>query len=261
MKIKHLAPVAILALTTSCSMLSGVNTQQALTAGLEGIQALTITDAQMASYVKESVDYMDANNKVAPENSAYTQRLRRLTKGITQANGTPLNYKVYLVNDVNAFACPDGSVRVFSSLMDIMDDEELLGIIGHEVGHVAKHHSRKQFQNQLLTAALLDAAGSTSGTVATLTQGQLGQLAAAYGSAKYSQKQEKEADDYGYDFLKANGKNPLGMVRSFEKLQAIEQKSGAAQSTYLQKMFSSHPDTQERINRINARAKKDGLLK
>ena len=35
---------------------------------------------------------------------------------------------------LNAFACADGSVRVFSSLMDIMTDEELLGVIGHEVG-------------------------------------------------------------------------------------------------------------------------------
>ena len=55
--------------------------------------------------------------------------------------GMPLNFKVYYVIDVNAFACADGSVRVFSSLMDIMTDEELLGVIGHEVGHV---HTKTQ---------------------------------------------------------------------------------------------------------------------
>lgn len=244
--------------SSSCGTL---DPERALSAGLKGVQALTISDAQMASYVKESVDYMDANNTVAPANNAYTVRLRKLTQGLTDVNGTPLNFKVYLVKDVNAFACPDGSVRVFSSLMDIMDDDELLGIIGHEIGHVAKHHSRKQFQNQLLTSALMDAAGAASSTVASLTDSQLGSLATAYTSARYSQKQEKEADDYGYDFLKSHGKNPLGMLRSFQKLQSIEQKSGASQSTYLQKMFSSHPDTQERIDRITARAKKDGLLK
>ena len=106
------------------------------------MQAFTLTDAQMAAYVKESVDWMDKNNPVLPEDDPYTQRLRKLTEGITDADGIPLNFKVYNVIDVNAFACPDGSVRVFSSLMDIMDDDELMGVIGHEIGHVLKHHSK-----------------------------------------------------------------------------------------------------------------------
>ena len=109
----------------------------------KGVKALTLTDAQMAAYAKESVDWMDTHNKVSDEDSPYTQRLRRLTQGLTEADGIPLNFKVYEVIDVNAFACPDGSVRVFSSLMDIMSDEELLGVIGHEVGHVAHKDSKK----------------------------------------------------------------------------------------------------------------------
>ena len=93
----------------------------------------------MAEYVKESVDWMDEHNPVLPEDNPYVQRLRKLVpEGITDADGIPLNFKVYHVTDINAFACPDGSVRVFSSLMDIMNDDELLGIIGHEIGHVLK---------------------------------------------------------------------------------------------------------------------------
>ena len=100
----------------------------------------------MAAYVKESVDWMDKNNPVADEKDPYTVRLRKLTKGITEADGIPLNFKVYKVTDVNAFACPDGSVRVFSALMDVMDDDELLGVIGHEIGHVTLHHSKNAFK-------------------------------------------------------------------------------------------------------------------
>ena len=62
---------------------------------------------------------------------------------MTDVEGIPLNFKVYYVIDVNAFACADGSVRIFSSLMDIMTDDELLGVIGHEVGHVAHKDSKK----------------------------------------------------------------------------------------------------------------------
>ena len=110
------------------------------------MQAFTLTDDQMAAYVKESVDWMDKHNPVLPEDDPYTQRLRKLTAGITDADGIPLNFKVYNVIDINAFACPDGSVRVFSSLMDMMNDDELLGVIGHEIGHVLKRHSKNAFK-------------------------------------------------------------------------------------------------------------------
>lgn len=114
----------------------------------------------MAAYVKESVDWMDQNNPVAPEDDPYTVRLRKITENLNDVNGIPLNFKVYKVTDVNAFACADGSVRVFSALMDMMDDDELLGIIGHEIGHVAKHHSKNAFRNALLEDALKDGIAS-----------------------------------------------------------------------------------------------------
>lgn len=223
-------------------------------------QALTLSDEQMAQYVKESVEYMDKNNPVLPDDSPYTQRLHKLVTGINDADGIPLNFKVYDVVDINAFACPDGSVRVFSSLMDIMDDDELMGIIGHEIGHVMKHHSKNAFKNELLTGALIDAVGATSSKVAKLTDSQLGKLGTSLISAKYSKKQENEADDCGYDFLVAHGRNPWGMVKAFEKFQAIEN-SSSQKASYLQKMFSSHPETKARIERMTKRCIKDGYTR
>lgn len=230
------------------------NVGKALQAVGKGVQALTLTDEQMAAYVKQSVEYMDKNNPVLPESSPYVQRLRKLTANVKSADGIPLNFKVYNVVDINAFACPDGSVRVFTGLMDIMNDDELMGVVGHEIGHVQKHHSKKALKNELLTGALLDAAGSVSSTVATLSDSQLGKLSQALINAKYSQKQEMEADDCGYTFLVRNGLNPWGMVTAFEKLSG----PGEAKQSAIQKMFSSHPDTQKRIKRMSDRAKKDG---
>ena len=210
-------------------------------AAAKGVQALTITDAQMAAYVKESVDWMDTHNKVSDADSPYTIRLNKLTEGLKDADGIPLNFKVYEVIDVNAFACPDGSVRVFSSLMDIMDDDALMGIIGHEIGHVMKRHSK-------------------NAVAAALTESQLGTLGESLAGAKFSQKQEKEADDCGYDFLVQNGRNPWGMVKAFEKFLEMEQGAGA-QASYIDKMFSSHPETKARIKRMSERATKDGFKK
>ncbi|HJE39795.1 MAG: peptidase [Candidatus Amulumruptor caecigallinarius] len=261
MKKSLLAALAIVS-SSLCPLTSNAqfNIGKAVSSAAKGVKALTITDEQMAAYAKESVDWMDNNNKVSDANSEYTKRLNRLTKGLTEADGIPLNFKVYEVIDVNAFACPDGSVRVFSSLMDIMSDDELLGIIGHEIGHVAKRHSKKAFKQELLTGAARDAIASAGGVAATLSESQLGDLGEALSGAKYSQKQEKEADDAGYDFLKANGKNPWGMVMAFEKFLEMEEKAGN-KSSYIDRMFSSHPDTVERIKRMTKRAEKDGIAR
>lgn len=233
------------------------NYGKAIVAGAKAIKAMTISDADMAAYVKESVAQMDKINTVAPDNDPYAIRLKKLTAGITSADGIPLNFKVYKTKDVNAFACPDGSVRVFSSLMDIMDDDELMGIIGHEIGHVMKHHSKNAFKHELLTGAAIDALGATSDKLAALTDSQLRTLGEYLISAKYSRKQEKEADNCGYDFLVSKGRNPWGMVMAFEKFQGMENTSGKV-SQYMQKMFSSHPDTESRIKAMSKRCTKDG---
>ena len=252
--------VLAMGLAAPAPALAQFNLGKAVKAGVKAAKAATLTDAQMAAYVKESVDWMDANNPVTPDDDPYTIRLKKLTQGLTQADGIPLNFKVYRVIDVNAFACADGSVRVFSSLMDIMSDDELLGIIGHEIGHVARHHSKNAFRTELLTGALKDGIASAGGKAAALTESQLGQLGESLVNAKYSQKQEKEADDYGYDFLKSHGKNPWGMVMAFEKFQKMEAEAGA-QSTYINRMFSSHPETAARIKAMTERCEKDGIAR
>jgi len=80
-------------------------------------------------------------------------------------NGQPLNFKVYQSKEVNAFAMPDGSIRIYSGLMDKMNDNELAFVIGHEIGHVAEGHSKKRFQTALLVGAGRDALGNWGGKI------------------------------------------------------------------------------------------------
>ncbi len=254
MKTKFTTLALLFVLAVAAPASAQFNLKKAIGGAAKAAKAITLTDEQMAAYVKESVDWMDKNNPVLPETDAYTKRLRKLTEGITEADGIPLNFKVYNVVDVNAFACPDGSVRVFAALMDKMTDDELLGIIGHEIGHVVKRHSKNAFRTQLMTDALKDGVASAGGTAAVLTESQLGTLTQSLINAKYSQKQEKEADDCGYDFLVSKGKNPWGMVMAFEKFLTME---GSQKSSYVTKMFSSHPETKARIEKMTKRCEKD----
>ncbi len=248
-----------LLISTAFSAPAQFNLRKAVGGAAKAVKAATLTDAQMAEYVRESVDWMDKNNPVLPEDNPYTIRLRKLTEGITEADGIPLNFKVYNVVDINAFACPDGSVRVFAALMDLMNDDELMGVIGHEIGHVLKHHSKNAFRTQLLSDALKDGIASTGSKAAALTESQFSALTQGLINAKYSQKQENEADNCGYDFLVSKGRNPWGMVMAFEKLQSLE--PNQAKSSYIQKMFSSHPETQARIKKMTERCEKDNYTR
>ena len=241
---KTLMKLAVVLLCMTCSVpaMAQFNLKKAVGGAVKAAKAVTLTDEQMREYVKEYIDWMDKHNQVCADDDPYTVRLKKLTEGLNEVEGIPLNFKVYYVIDVNAFACADGSVRIFSSLMDIMSDEELLGVIGHEVGHVAHKDSKNGFRTALLTSALKDGISSQGGKAAALTESQLGDLGEALVNATYSQKQEREADDYGYEFLKKAGKNPWAMALSFQKLKQLQEEAGAQKSSKLNQLFSTHPD-------------------
>ena len=253
--------VVLACMAISMPAMAQFNLKKAVSGAAKVTKAVTLSDEQMADYVKEYIDWMDEHNQVCADDDPYTVRLKKLTEGLTDADGITLNFKVYYVIDVNAFACADGSVRIFSSLMDIMSDEELLGVIGHEVGHVAHRDSKKGFRTALLTSALKDGISSQGGKAAALTDSQLGDLSEALVNATYSQKQERDADDYGYEFLKKSGKNPWAMALSFRKLKQLQEEAGAKKSSKLNQLFSTHPDLDARIQRMEERATTEGIEK
>ena len=223
-------------------------------------QALTVSEKDMAKIAAEEVAYMDKSNKICSDRNSYSKRLNKLMKDIDSVEGLQLNFKVYKTKEANAFACPDGSVRVFSGLMDVLSDDELLGVLGHEIGHVALRHSKKAWRSALLRSAASDAIGAKSSTWATLSDSYLGNITSAALSAKHSRYHETQADDYGYAFLKKSGKNPWAMGLAFKKLKALSKQRDQSKYSKLLEAFSSHPDFDERIGRMRAKAEKDGFI-
>ena len=130
----------------------------------------------------------------------------------------PVNYKVYMTKDVNAWAMANGCVRVYSGLMDLMNDDEVRGVVGHEMGHVALGHTKKAMQVAYATSAARSVAASAGGVVGNLSASQLGDLSEKFVNAQFSQSQESAADDYSFDTQKKKGYNPAGLVTAFQKL-------------------------------------------
>lgn len=224
-----------------------------LSSGAEAFQAYSLSDAQVKTLSDEACKEMDSKATLAPANSAYRQRLDKIASALgDNINGQPVNYNVYVTKDVNAFAMANGCIRVYSGLMDMMNDNEVEAVIGHEMGHVALGHVKRGMQVALGTNAVRVAAASAGGVVGSLSQSQLGDLGEKLVNAQFSQRQEAEADDYSYDLLRKRGINPSGLATSFEKLA---QQEAGRQST----MFDDHPASEARAQHIRERMAADGI--
>lgn len=214
----------------------------ATAAAIEAVQAATLSDDQIRSLSRQAAEQQDQSNPVAPANNAYAQRLSRLVARHQTEQGLPLNFKVYLADQINAFAMADGTVRVYSGLMDALNDEELLFVIGHEIGHVVMGHSKRAAQVAYSASAARKGAAALGGTAGNIAKGEIGELSEKIVTAQFSQSEERAADDFGLDFMKKYGYAPGASVTALRKLG----NSGGG-------LLSSHPNSQARADRLAAR--------
>lgn len=214
---------------------------------LKAGKALTLTDKEVIEIGKKTAKHSDATNKVAGKKNKYTKRLNKLVKKHLNEDKLKLNFKVYLDSNVNAFALPDGSIRIYSGLMDLMNDQELIGVIGHEIGHVKLKHSKQTMKTAYAAAAAREGVASQGGNAGLLADSQLGSLTEELANAQFSQAEETQSDDYSLSFMKKHHYDPKALVSAFKKL--------AKQSDSKGSLLSSHPAPGKRATRIAEKLK------
>ena len=242
-------------MTASAQFGKKINLGKALQAGKDVVSAVTLSDADIANMSKEYMAWMDTHNPLTKPDTEYGKRLEKLTGHIKEVDGLKLNFGVYEVIDVNAFACGDGSVRICAGLMDVMTDEEVMAVVGHEIGHVVHTDSKDAMKNAYLRSAVKNAAGAANDKVAKLTDSELGAMAEALAGAQFSQKQEFAADDYAFDFCLQQKVDPYAMSKALTKLVELSN-TGGEKASRIQQMFSTHPDSEARAARLKERADK-----
>lgn len=153
------------------------NLDLATEAGVDAVRAITLTDAQVKLVAGQAAAQFDQAHRVAGADSKYTKRLRGVTRKLHTPDNMPFNIRIYLDSRVNAFAMADGSIRIYSGLMDRMDDGELLFVIGHELGHVAEKHLKKKMMVALAASALRKGIASQDNMAGYIAASVLGGLA------------------------------------------------------------------------------------
>ncbi|OMG56498.1 peptidase [Azonexus hydrophilus] len=236
-------------LATLFSGVSAVNVAQAqfnfgkaLEAGKSLLESETLSDADLQSYFDQMAADSDAKNKLAGPKDAYGKRIAKLAKGLDSYDGLKLDIKAYLTPEVNAFAMANGTIRVYSGLMDKFTDDEIRYVIGHEIGHVKAGHTKARIQTAMRTSALRSALASTGGKTAELAESQLGDLFEQVVRAQHSQANENEADDLAMRFMKTKGYPSVACVSALEKLDAL----GGGGASWL----STHPSPKARAERM-----------
>lgn len=135
----------------------------------------------------------------------------------------------------NAFALPDGTIVVLDELVTLAgNDDEVVAVLAHELGHVARQHGLRQF---IQASAVGVAAGLYFGDVSSLVGG----FAALAGSARYSREFEIEADRFAAQRLQRHGLSPKLLARILAKL---DKQSGGG---VMPQALATHPDSNERI--------------
>ena len=239
---------AVVISLASCSSLKVVDPNAAVNAGAAAVQALTISDAQIAQLCSQYMVESDGQNTILPANNDYTQRLDRIMARFHNISNLDLNYKVYQSSTVNAFASGDGSVRVYTGLMDAMNDDEVFAVIGHELGHLINKDVRDAYRAAYLVVAARYGIAAVNTTAGALSTGFLGDLGQELASNAYSRRQETQADETAFQFCIQNGVDPYAM---YHALNVLIQLSGqTSQQSKLQELLSTHPDTYKRAAHV-----------
>ena len=169
----------------------------------------------------------------------------------SMARETPYEYEFHLLADdktVNAFALPGGQIFITYALFKQLNEAQLAGVLGHEIGHVIGRHSAERIAetNFWRTVSMGASVGADAGgIVAGIGQNTL---------LTNGREDELESDELGVRLMVRSGYNPEEMIQVMEILKK------AAGPNRIPEFQSTHPDPENRIEKIREAIEKyDGM--
>ncbi len=204
---------------------------------------------QVARELERSVGFVSD-----PELLAYVETVGRRISA--QGNRADIDYRFYILDMPipNALALPDGQIFVSRGVLVLVNTEdELAGILAHEIAHVEEYHADERQGLAIVTSPIRFGAGIAGWATGLIIPGlgdaivELGESTTGLVLAPYSREQEREADRVGQTLAAATGYQPEGLVNLLETMANAE--ALAPEKAREPGFFDSHPTTEERVER------------
>lgn len=246
---------SLLALAVAAALAAGcqtVDTTKAGAVGVERQQRMAVSSEEVNASAEKSYAQMmaEAQKKgVLDRDAAQVQRVRNIVSRLVpqtkafrdDAGKWPWEVHVISLDEVNAWCMPHGKMAVYTGLISKLNatDDELAAVMGHEISHALREHSREQISRQMGTQAAVDIASAIFGV------GQLGHdLGSAVANVTLnlpkSREMESEADRMGVELAARAGYDPAAAISLWTKMEKL---AGSQPPQFL----STHPSNATRI--------------
>lgn len=249
---RFLSALMVALLATGCATQS---TTQAGAVGVERGQTMLVSAAEVDRAATQQYDQMMAQARqkgVLNRDAAQVQRVRaivnRLIPATTVFRPDAVHWKweanVISTPELNAWAMPGGKIAVYTGLIEKLKltDAELAAVIGHEIAHALREHSRERISRQLATSAAVGIGAAILG-VGQGGADLAGMVADVTLNLPNSRTHESEADAIGTELAARAGYDPHGAVSVWEKML---KSSGNGPPQFL----STHPSPENRLKRL-----------
>ena len=236
--LRMLAAAAVAATAVACSVNPATGERQ----------LTLISEAQEIQMGREADQEITAQLGLYPDQSAqqYVSALGQALAAESERPDLPWSFKVVDDPIVNAFALPGGFIYITRGIMAHLSSEaELVGVLGHEIGHVTGRHSVER-----LSKAQLANIGLGVGMIVSpefRQFGDLAQMGMGLLFLKYSRDDEREADELGVRYSLRGGYDAREMPEVFTVLKRVGEMAGAGG---IPSWLATHPDPEQRRERI-----------
>lgn len=210
--------------------------------GCSNVEASLISTNQEIAMGKPVAENLEKEYGVLndPALQARINAIGQKLVSISDRKNITYSFKILDTDDVNALAVPGGYIYIYKGLLNVMPtDDEIAGVLAHEVGHIVKRHSVMQIEKQLAMMLIFSIVFQDNAVM-------LQDLAKSALTAGYSRSDEGQADELSFKYTTLAGYNPYATLVTMYKLDDLPNKSSYG-------LFSSHPDGENRIKKMKKR--------
>ena len=257
MTLKHICISLTAAAVLTVAACQTVQTTQTGAVGVDRKQRMLVSEQEVEKGAVEAYNQEKSKAQSAGKlnsNSALTSRVRNVSQRLIPGTATfrsdapswPWEVNTLTTDELNAYCMPGGKIMVYSGLVEKLNltDAEMAAVIGHEMAHALREHSRERisraYAQQIALAGVAVVTGAGEGALSLANS-----VASVTFQLPHSREQESEADTIGLELMARAGYDPNAAVSVWKKMMAAEQ-GGTPQ------FLSTHPSPKTRIQDLQA---------